>query len=147
MAYTCLPGSADTPIPADFSKAQFRIHALTGDSRDPFFAIAGSGYNMTNNKNVPVNWQFFSDIYGTKSLQDWTSLVVEFADDLAFGTAVIASETFPVVNQGTPDESFGGIFPLAELNKLTLGNWYVAKLSASDGQELALWPCYVIGGV
>jgi hypothetical protein len=146
MPYECLPNSTST-MPTDFEKAQFRIHALTGDSNAPFFAIAGSGYNMTNNKNVPVSWQFFKDIYGTKALQSWASLAVEFADDLEFGTAVIASETFPVINQGTPDESFGGIFPLSELNKLTLGNWYVAKLSSSDGEELALWPCYLIGGV
>jgi hypothetical protein len=146
MPYNCLPSSTST-MPADFEKAQFRIAALTGNSRDPFFAIAGTGYNMTNNRNVHVNWQFYSDIYGTKALQDWVSLTVEFADDLVFGTAVIASEVFPVIDQGTPDESFGGIFPLTELNKLTLGNWYVAKLSASDGQELALWPCYLIGGV
>lgn len=147
MSYACMPDSTSTPMPADFEKAQQNIAALAGKSLNPIFAIAGTGYNMTNNRNVPVNWQFYQDIYGTKALKDWTSLAVEFADDLVFGTAVIASQEFPVINQGTPEESFGGIFPSTELNKLTLGSWYVAKLSSSDGAELALWPCYVIGGV
>ena len=144
MAYTC--SSPDIPD-ADplFMEAQQRTILLQGNQETPYFAIGGSGYSMTQNKDVPMTWRFSTN--GVVVPQTWTYLRVELANDLDFNTSVIATADFPVIYLGTDDEYFGGIFPLSELNKLTPEKWYVSKLSASDSQELALCPFYVIGGV
>lgn len=147
MSYFCI--SPDIPAaPALFMKAQQRTALLQGNPETPYFAIGGSGYSMTQNKTVPMTWRFWtSPTNRVVAPQTWTYLRVEFADDLDFNTSVIATHDFPVIYPGTSEEYFGGTFPLSELNKLTAGNWYVAKLSNSDNEEIALCPFYVIGGV
>lgn len=144
MAYSCIP--SDIPAaPSLFMNAQQFTMLLQGKPEVPYLAIGGAGYLMTNNKAIPMTWKFFTG--GVVVQQDWTYLRVELADDLDFNTSVIATADFPVIYPGTDDEYFGGVFPLSELNKLTALEWYVAKLSTSDGQELALCPFYLIGGV
>lgn len=144
MSYSCI--SPDIPAaPALFMEARQRTAVLQGDPEEPIFAIGGTGYSMTQNKDVPVAWKFTED--GVVAPQTWTHLTVSFADDLDFNTAIIATQDFPVVDPGTENEHFGGVFPVLELNKLTAGEWYIAKLSTSDNEEFALCPFYVIGGV
>lgn len=146
MSYSCI--SSDIPdATSSFMEARQFTHLLQGHPMLPYFAVGGSGYMMTQNKAVTMAWVFRTDGGRTVVPKTWTHLTVEFADDLDFVTSVVATQDFPQVNAGTEDEYYGGTFPLSELNKLTTGEWYVAKLSTSDYEELALCPFYVIGGV
>lgn len=144
MAYSCLSGDIPDANPL-FMAAQQRTSLLQGKPELPYLAIGGYGYSMTQNKAIPMAWRFSTN--GVVVPQAWTYLRIEFANDLDFNTSVIATQDFPVQYPGTSDEYFGGILTLSELNKLTAEQWYVAKLSASDDQEIALCPFYVIGGV
>jgi hypothetical protein len=129
-------------------EAQQRTVLLQGKPETPYFAIGGSGYSMTQNKAIPMTWRFWtSPTNRVVAPQVWTYLRVELAGDLNYQTFPTARQDFPVIYPGTDDEHFGGVFPLSELNNLTAGNWYVARLSTSDSEELALCPFYVIGGV
>lgn len=145
MSYDCIStGIPDAPD--GFMAMRQRVSALQGSQLEPFFAINGNGFIMTINRNLPMSWRF-TDEQGFVDPQGYDFLRIEFADDLDWVTSVVASQDFPVVYPETEDESYGGIFPLSEFNKLTVESWYVAKLSASDAQEIALCPFYVQGGV
>ncbi|NIP43269.1 MAG: hypothetical protein GWN61_15050 [candidate division Zixibacteria bacterium] len=79
--------------------------------------------------------------------QPWSYLKVAFADDLDYQTNTVAEYNFSVVNPGEDTEYFSGVMPASELNKMSMGIWYLAVLSTSDNTALAYCPFYILGGV
>lgn len=148
MSYTCIPSSGDRPSPPDdFMKAVQKPELLRGTPENPAFAVGGTGYDMLINRDVPIVWTFINPSTGEVEPQAWTYLKVAFANDLDYQTAITAEYNFTVVNQGEDTEHFSGIMPSSELNKLSMGNWYIAALIASDNTILACCPFYIIGGI
>jgi hypothetical protein len=148
MSYSCISSSGDRPAPPeDFMKAVQRPELLRGTPKFPAFAVNGSGYDLLVNRNVPISWTFLHPNTGEVENQPWTYLKIVFADDLDYATSSTTDHTFPVLNPGEETEYFGGVMPLAKMNLLVKGNWYMAVLLASDDTALAYCPFYVLGGV
>lgn len=148
MAYTCLTSSTAIPDPpAGFMETREFTDRLQGTPDQPAFAQGGTGYILVVNRPVTIEWQYLDDLTGDVVDNPWSYLKVQFAPDLDLDETIIAEQEFPKVDAGTVQERFTGSMPAEELNKLTIGQWYMARLIASDGHALAHCPFYVIGGV
>lgn len=148
MSYTCISATDERPEPpAGFMAAREFTDRLQGTPAAPALAVGGAGYNLIVNRDIPITWEFKLRSTGAVVNKPWTYLRIEFADDLDFSTVAVASHEFAIVNAGLENEYFAGVFPEDEINNLLMGNWYLARLLASDNTTLSYCPFYILGGV